>query len=142
MKTTMISVCLIFGLFANLARGQEVIPNRKKTTSISLEGMLGVSFGKEFYFINVGGPALFLNLTPHLKIGIGAFPSLYSLNNKLGARLGVSPRIDYKNFVLIAPFFHREISNTWIRSVGFGYKFHKKQPLKFKNLVSLNQGFF
>jgi hypothetical protein len=88
--------------------------------------MLGISLGKEFYSINAGGPALFLNLTPDLKIGLGAFPSLYLLNNKLGARLGVSPRIDYKNLVFIAPFFDHEVSNTWTSSVGFGYKFHKK----------------
>ncbi len=127
MKNIISSFCLTFCLFSNFAIGQEVIPNQKKTSFVSLEGMLGVSFGKEFYTMNVGGPALFLNLTPDLKIGLGAFPSLYLLNNKLGARLGVSPRIDYKNLVFFAPFFHREVSNTWIGSVGFGYKFHKKQ---------------
>jgi len=126
MKTIITSICLFFSLFFNFAWGQEVIPSRKKATSISLEGMLGISLGKEFYSINAGGPALFLNLTPDLKIGLGAFPSLYLLNNKLGARLGVSPRIDYKNLVFIAPFFDQEVSNTWISSVGFGYKFHKK----------------
>jgi hypothetical protein len=31
---------------------------------------------------------------------------MYILNDKLGARLGVGPRIDYKNLVLFAPFFH------------------------------------
>lgn len=127
MKNASISLCLTFCLLSYFAKGQEAIPNQKKTSIISLEGMLGVSFGKEFYSMNVGGPALFLNLSPDLKIGLGAFPSLYLLNNKLGARLGVSPRIDYKNLVFFAPFFHREVSNTWIGSVGFGYKFHKKQ---------------
>ena len=127
MKYKIISCSLIFCLLSNFATGQEVLPNEKKNSFISLEGMLGVSFGKDLYSMNVGGPALFLNLTPDLKIGLGAFPSLYLLNNKLGARLGVSPRIDYKNIVFFAPFFHREVSNTWIGSVGFGYKFHKKQ---------------
>ena len=127
MKNASISLCLTFCLLSYFAKGQEVIPNQKKTSIISLEGMVGVSFGKEFYSMNVGGPALFLNLSPDLKIGLGAFPSLYLLNNKLGARLGVSPRIDYKNLVFFAPFFHREVLNTWIGSVGFGYKFHKKQ---------------
>jgi len=60
------------------------------------------------------------------KIGFGALPSLYSLEGKLGARLGVSPRIDYKNFVLIAPFFHRDTADEWTGSIGFGYKFHRK----------------
>ncbi|PZV75761.1 hypothetical protein CLV31_13017 [Algoriphagus aquaeductus] len=98
----------------------------KKDFAISLEGMLGFSVGKDFYSMNVGGPALFLNLNPDLKIGLGAFPSLYLLNGNLGARLGVAPRIDYKNLVFFAPFFHKEASDTWIGSVGMGYKFHKK----------------
>jgi hypothetical protein len=53
-------------------------------------------------------------------------PSIFLYNDKLGARLGVSPRVDYKNIVLIAPFFHRDVTGEWIPSVGLGYKFHKK----------------
>jgi hypothetical protein len=84
---------------------------------LGLEGMLGVSFGNNFYSVNVGGPALFLTLSKDLKIGVGALPSLYSLDGKLGARLGVSPRIDYKNLVFIAPFFHRDTADEWIGSI-------------------------
>ena len=67
-----------------------------------------------------------LYLNKNLKIGIGALPSIFLYNDKLGARLGVSPRVDYKNIVLIAPFFHRDVTGEWIPSVGLGYKFHKK----------------
>jgi hypothetical protein len=105
---------------------QENASNENERWQVGLEGMLGVSFGNNFYSVNVGGPALFLTLSKDLKIGVGALPSLYSLDGKLGARLGVSPRIDYKNLVLIAPFFHQYSANNWIGSIGFGYKFHRK----------------
>lgn len=113
---------------STLAYSQEKVSEKENTKfDVGLEGMLGVSFGKNFYSINVGGPALFLVLNKDWKIGVGALPSLYLHEGKLGARLGVSPRIDYKNFVLIAPFFHRDTADEWIWSVGFGYKFHRKK---------------
>ena len=128
MKAFIILFIAILGLGIQESIGQTVtISEEKKDFAISLEGMLGFSFGKDFYSMNVGGPALFLNLKPDLRIVLGAFPSLYLLNGNLGARLGVSPRIDYKNLVFFAPFFHRESSDTWIGTVGIGYKFHKKQ---------------
>lgn len=115
------ALCLYQSAFA-----QDTISNENERWQIGLEGMIGVSFGNNFYSVNVGGPALFLTLSKDLKIGVGALPSLYSLNGKLGARLGVSPRIDYKNLVLIAPFFHRDTADEWVGSIGFGYKFHRK----------------
>lgn len=108
--------------------GQDPAKVKSNTSfEVGLDGMLGVSVGSQFYSMNVGGPSLFLNISRNLKIGIGALPSLYLLENKLGARLGVAPRIDYKNVVLFAPFFHRDKTETWIWSVGIGYKFHKKK---------------
>lgn len=93
---------------------------------VGLEGMLGVSFGNDFYAVNVGGPSLFLVLNQDLKIGVGALPSFYLFEGKWGARLGVGPRIDYKNLAFFAPFFHRDTTDEWIWSVGFGYKFHRR----------------
>lgn len=123
-KKLQLTVVVAFSLlFA--AKAQEA-SHEKTKSEISLEGMVGVSFGNNFYALNVGGPALFLVLNPDLKIGIGALPSIYLLNGKAGARLGVSPRIDYKNLVFIAPFYHRDTTGEWIWSVGMGYKFHKK----------------
>jgi hypothetical protein len=119
---------LIFLLPLQNVLSQE-IPSMEKTSNwdVGLEGMLGVSFGRDFYAVNVGGPGLFLVLNENLKIGVGALPSLYSHEGRLGARLGVSPRIDYKNMVFIAPFFHKDNRDIWIGSVGFGYKFHRKK---------------
>lgn len=120
---------IMFFMFASYAaKSQDTISTAKQSKfDIGLEGMLGVSFGKDFYSVNVGGPSLFLVLNKDWKIGVGALPSLYLLEGKLGARLGVAPRIDYKNLVLFAPFFHRDKTEEWIWSVGFGYKFHKKK---------------
>jgi glutamate synthase domain-containing protein 3 len=95
-----------------------------KKISLKLEGMVGASFGRNFYAFNVGGPSFGLKINSNLKIGVGAVPSFYVRNGKSGGKLGVSPRIDYKNFVLIAPFFHFDDPDAWVGSVGFGYKFH------------------
>ncbi|NBW38406.1 MAG: hypothetical protein EBR30_25975 [Cytophagia bacterium] len=92
---------------------------------LGLEGMAAFAVGEDFYAFNVGGPSLLLRLNKDLKIGFGALPSFYVKEGRSGAKLGVSPRIDYKNFVVIAPFFHFETSGKWIGTVGFGYKFHK-----------------
>ena len=93
---------------------------------IGLEGMIGFAAGKEFYAFNVGGPSLLLRLNQDWKVGVGALPSFYIKEGKTGAKLGVSPRIDYKNIVLIAPFFHFDNPDSWTWSVGLGYKFHRK----------------
>lgn len=128
MKKNILPLIVFFILTSFVAKSQDTTSIEKPSKfDISLEGMIGVSFGKDFYSVNVGGPGLFLVLNKDWKIGVGALPSLYIFEGRLGARLGVSPRIDYKNIVLIAPFFHRDTADEWICSVGFGYKFHKKK---------------
>lgn len=125
-KTTF--VLLILFLILPKANGQDTLSVKQPPKwEMGFEGMLGVSFGDDFYAFNVGGPAFQLVINEDFKIGVGAFPSFYILNGKTGARLGVSPRIDYKNLVFNAPFFHRDSADEWIWSVGLGYKFHKKK---------------
>ncbi|GHB27212.1 hypothetical protein [Mongoliitalea lutea] len=110
----------IFLLIASQVSAQSDEKQIKKTSQVSLEGMLGISVGNDFYAVNVGGPLLFLVVNENVKFGVGALPSIYLLNGKLGARLGVSPRIDFKNIALIAPFYHRDTTGEWIWSVGMG----------------------
>lgn len=100
--------------------------DQKSSWDVGLEGMLGASAGKNFYSFNVGGPSLHLRLTKDLKIGVGALPSFYVRDGKTGAKLGVAPRLDYKSWVLIVPFFHFDKTEVWVSSAGMGYKFHKK----------------
>ncbi len=127
--TKKITCCLLFlMLYSTISMGQDTTSVKNKSKfDVGLEGMLGFSVGKNFYSMNVGGPGLYLRINNDWKIGIGALPSIFLLNGKLGARLGVSPRVDYKNFVIMAPFFHRDVTGEWIPSFGLGYKFHKKK---------------
>jgi hypothetical protein len=128
MKLRTLAMLFFLLSFYFKANGQDTGPETKKSQwDVGLEGMIGFSAGNNFYSMNVGGPSLLLSLTKDLKIGVGALPSISSLNGKLGARLGVTPRIDYKNLVFTAPFFHRDVTDEWIRSIGIGYKFHKKK---------------
>ncbi|EOZ96569.1 hypothetical protein A33Q_2339 [Indibacter alkaliphilus LW1] len=92
----------------------------------ALEGMAGIAFGKNFTSFNVGGPSLLLNVNQKVKIGFGALPSFYIRDGKTGAKLGVAPRLDIKNWVFFVPFYHFDTTDEWLWSVGVGYKFHKK----------------
>jgi hypothetical protein len=128
MKINILPIFVLLMFTSFLVKGQDTTSIENPSNfDIGLEGMIGVSVGKDFYSLNVGGPAFFLVLNKDWKIGAGALPSLYLLDGKLGARLGVAPRVDYKNLVFFAPFFHRDRTDEWIWSVGFGYKFHKKK---------------
>lgn len=110
------------------SHGQEKGKNENAPqVDVALEGMLGLSVGQNFYAFNVGGPSLQLVVNQKWRLGAGAFPSFYFLNGKPSARLGVGPRIDYKNLVFLAPFYHRDTVDEWIWSVGMGYKFHRKK---------------
>lgn len=102
--TVLSSILVIFFSFNLFAQTEQDSPDKKVT--LKLEGMIGASFGRNFYAFNVGGPSFGLRINSNLKVGVGAVPSFYIRNGKSGGKLGVSPRIDYKNFVLIAPFFH------------------------------------
>lgn len=94
---------------------------------VGLEGMLGMSFADNFFSVNIGGPTLMLRVAQEIKVGVGAFPSVYVKESKSGARLGVGPRVDVKNFVLFSSFFHFDRADFWQGSIGIGYKFHGKK---------------
>ena len=127
MKFLFSLIFLMLFSFSNAAFSQEKNPKETNPKwDIGLEGMFGMAVGKDFYAFNVGGPSLLLRLNNDLKVGFGALPSFYIKEGKTGAKLGVSPRIDYKNLVLIAPFFHFDDPSSWTWSVGIGYKFHRK----------------
>ena len=121
MKIKLILLVAIF--FVNTGWGQEKLSNNMPQIQFSIDGMVGASFGKNFYTLNIGGPALFLNLHKDFKVGVGMLPSIYSENGKFGTRLGLSPRIDYKSYSFSLPFFPSQPFGKWVGSVGFGYKF-------------------
>lgn len=123
----LLSIILLFGCYGLYAQNDENKGTNNKKLELSLEGMLAASAGKEFYAFNVGGPALGLKLNENIKIGVAAYPSFYVKSGKTGAKLGVGPRIDYKNLVLISPFYSFESQDEWVWTIGLGYKFHTKK---------------
>ena len=127
MQKYLLLIILIFESFGLFSQNDENKGKNNKKLEVSLEGMVAASAGKEFYAFNVGGPALSLKLNQNIKIGSAAYPSFYVKSGKTGAKLGVGPRIDYKNLVLISPFYSFESQNEWVWTVGLGYKFNAKK---------------
>lgn len=116
---------LIFIFFISLAlQGQEKKENA--FWNMGFDGMLASSFSKDLVAFNIGGPSFFWVLNEKIKVGISALPSMVILNNKLGVRLGVSPRIDFKKWVLLMPLYQDKTEN-WIWTFGLGYKFNYKK---------------
>lgn len=117
---------LVSLFFTNHGFSQENPAGNKSRIQLSIEGMIGASFGKNFYTINIGGPSLLLNVNKEIKVGFVMLPSIYAENGKFGTRLGMSPRVDYKSFVFMLPLFPSQSFGKWVGSVGIGYKFQKR----------------
>lgn len=97
-------------------------PEEKKQVALGLDGMLGVSYGSETLGINVGGPSLKFRINK-FKIGVGAFPSLIVVDQKAMPRLAVSPIVEYRNVMLITPYYGYDSKDEQIWTFGLGYKF-------------------
>lgn len=124
MKHLIFSCLIIILLFPHITFAQEV--EKRPVVDFALEGMAGVAFGKNITSFNVGGPSLMLAVNRNFKVGFGALPSFYIKDGKTGAKLGVAPRMDYRQWALFAPFYHFEGTDEWVWSIGVGYKFHRK----------------
>jgi len=99
------------------------VPTETKTKiDFTLEGMIAVSFGDGIVGINVGGPSLKLKMK-NFKIGVGAFPSLIIMDGKATPRLAVSPILEYKKWLLIAPYYGYDSKDNMLWTFGIGYKF-------------------
>lgn len=114
----------------------------KSKVEWSLDGMLGISYGNETLGINVGGPSLKFRFNK-FKIGVGAFPSLIVVAKKAMPRLAVSPIIEYKKIMLIAPYYGYDSKEEQIWTFGLGYRFfwlitnakERAQPTNLKSVV-------
>ncbi|HSD13613.1 MAG TPA: hypothetical protein VLB74_03085 [Flavobacterium sp.] len=95
----------------------------EKKIEIGFEGMIGLSFGDKIIGINVGGPSLKYKCNKNIKIGVGAFPSLVVFDEKAYPKLGVSPILDYKQWMFIVPYYGYDILDRMIWTYGLGYKF-------------------
>lgn len=100
----------------------EAKSEQKKQIELGLDGMLGVSYGSETLGINVGGPSLKFRINK-FKIGVGAFPSLIVADQKAMPRLAVSPIVEYRNVMLITPYYGYDSKDRQIWTFGLGYRF-------------------
>ena len=84
-------------------------------------------------FVGWGGPSIRLVLKK-FEMSYGVFPSLrlYESNHQLVVNpiLGTGFQFAYKNIVLVTPTYYilspRTKTNTWIVSLGVGYRFLNK----------------
>lgn len=113
-----------FLLFSTLGFSQnEPAVKPEKKIEAGFEGMVAVSFNSKAIGINVGGPSLKFKCSKNFKIGVGAFPSLLIMDKKAVPKLGVSPIIEYKHWMIIAPYYGYDTKNKLIWTYGLGYKF-------------------
>lgn len=91
--------------------------------SLELEGMAAVSYGENSVGINIGGPHLQMKVGQKLKIGVGAFPSLFIGEETTEPKLGLGPRLDWGKWVFIAPLYHFNNPDRWVNTYGIGRKF-------------------
>lgn len=112
-------------LATTIAFSQTESPNPekpKKQIDLGFDGMIGVSYGNETLGINVGGPSLKFRINT-FKLGVGAFPSLIIADGKAIPRLAVSPIVEYRNIMLITPYYGYDSKDEQIWTFGVGYKF-------------------
>jgi hypothetical protein len=62
-------------------------------------------------------------ISNNYKIGIGAFPSLILIENKVLPRLAFSPIIEQKKWLFIAPYYGYDSKDNMLWTFGVGYKF-------------------
>lgn len=127
---------LIIGVFAIFLFFTTSNINAQSASEGSFEagfkGMAAISFTSQTVAINIGGPHLDYRINENLAVGVGAFPSLFfsALPSLVGdgprnifePKLGLSPRIDFKNIVLIAPVYHFSSPDRWLWTFGVGIK--------------------
>lgn len=105
------------------SQAENPVPGKpKKQIDLGFDGMIGLSYGSETWGINVGGPSLKLRINK-FKIGIGAFPSLIIADQKAMPRLAVSPIVEYRNIMLLTPYYGYDSQDEQIWTFGAGYKF-------------------
>jgi hypothetical protein len=117
-------VAILFSTFsfAQTTQTEEKTKPESKVEA-GFEGILGLSYNERIVALHVGGPSFKYKLSSNFKIGMGAFPSLIMLEDKVMPRLGFSPIIEYKKWNFIAPYYGFDSKNSQLWSFGLGYKF-------------------
>jgi len=121
-KVATLLCLLLLSNFCFSQNTEEVKPVKK--IEMGFEGMIGLSFGDDIVGINVGGPSLKFKFSKNFKIGVGAFPSLVVVDKKAYPKLGVSPILEYKKWMIITPYYGYDANDKTIWTFGLGYKFY------------------
>jgi len=129
MKLLSLIFTLLFFFAINTIQAQSA---SEGSFEAGFKGMAAISFNSQTVAINIGGPHLDYRISENLAIGVGAFPSLFFSSlpslvgdagrNKFEPKLGLSPRVDFKNIVLIAPVYHFSSPERWLWTFGVGIK--------------------
>lgn len=120
-KKQLLVVIVLFSTFSLAQSEQKQKPETK--IEAGFEGILGLSFSERILALHVGGPSFKYKLSTNFKIGMGAFPSLIMLDDKVMPRLGFSPILEYKKWNFIAPYYGFDSNNKALWSFGLGFKF-------------------
>ncbi len=120
-KKKLLFVVLLFSVVSFAQTEEKVKPENK--IEAGFEGILGLSYNERIVALHVGGPSFKYKLGNHFKIGVGAFPSLIMLDDKVMPRLGFSPILEYKKWNFIAPYYGFDSKDRELWSFGLGYKF-------------------
>lgn len=118
----MLSVMTVFAQDTVTTAAAPVAP-AVKNVEAGFDGMLGLSYGTDTMALNVGGPSLKYKFNKNFKVGIGAFPSLIHMDDKVQPRLAFSPIVEYKRWMLITPYYGYNSEDKMIWTFGVGYKF-------------------
>lgn len=116
-----IFLAILFSTICFAQTPENVKPEPK--IEAGFEGILALSYSERIVGLHVGGPSFKYKFSKNFKIGMGAFPSLIMLDDKVMPRLGFSPIIEYKKWNFIAPYYGFDSSNKELWSFGLGYKF-------------------
>ena len=129
MKKAITTIIIIF--FSSIMYSQAQTAS-EGSFEAGFKGMAAISFHSRTVAINIGGPHLDYRINEDLAIGVGAFPSLFfsantslvgdSGRNIFEPKLGLSPRVDFKNVVFIAPVYHFSNPDRWLWTFGIGIK--------------------
>ncbi len=114
-------------------------PKRNPRTKLEIDGAIAMSTdGKAVYF-NMGGPGINFTVSK-LQFSINMLPSI-GISKKTTAAtsaysgattvlnatpvLGTGFQVFYKKFIFCVPFYYKFTNNTWVGTVGVGYKILK-----------------
>mgnify|MGYP003600259933 FL=1 len=116
-----IFLAILFSTICFAQTPENVKPEPK--IEAGFEGILALSYSERIIGLHVGGPSFKYKFSKNFKIGMGAFPSLIMLDDKVMPRLGFSPIIEYKKWNFIALYYGFDSSYKELWSFGLGYKF-------------------